>query len=77
MVFFLLNIGKNLWHLSKGQEKNVKDGFFSCQMSSQYTRCVMTQMKDTKHLTVRPLFHWTDQKIKIHLFTCVLAYRMC
>jgi transposase len=35
------------------------------------------QMKDTSHLTVRPLFHWTDQKIKVHLFTCVLAYRMC
>ena len=35
------------------------------------------QMKDVKHLTVRSLFHRTDQKIKIHLFTCVLAYRMC
>jgi transposase len=35
------------------------------------------QMKDTNHLTVRPLFHWTDNKIKIHIFTCVLAYRMC
>jgi transposase len=35
------------------------------------------QMKDTKHLTTRPKFHWTDQKIKIHIFTCVLAYRMC
>jgi transposase len=34
-------------------------------------------MKDTKHLTVRPIFHWTDQMIKVHLFTCVLAYRMC
>jgi transposase len=35
------------------------------------------QMKDTKHLTVRPMFHWTDKMIKIHIFTCVLAYRMC
>jgi transposase len=35
------------------------------------------QMKDSRHLTVRPIFHWTDHKIKIHLFTCVLAYRMC
>jgi transposase len=34
------------------------------------------QMKDTDHLTVRPVFRWTDKMIKIHLFTCVLAYRM-
>jgi len=35
------------------------------------------QMKDTDHLTVRPLFHWTDEKIKVHIFYCVLAYRLC
>jgi transposase len=35
------------------------------------------QMKNTNHLTVRPIFHWTDQKIRIHMFTCVLAYRLC
>jgi transposase len=35
------------------------------------------QMKDSDHLTVRPIFHWTDQKIKIHIFYCVLAYRLC
>jgi transposase len=35
------------------------------------------QMKNTNHLTVRPIFHWTDQKIRIHIFTCVLAYRLC
>jgi transposase len=35
------------------------------------------QLKDTEHLTVRPLFHWTDQKIKIHIFYCVLAFRLC
>ena len=35
------------------------------------------QMKDTNFLTVRPIFHWTDQKIAIHIFICVLAYRLC
>jgi len=35
------------------------------------------QMKDTSHLTVRPIFHWTDPKIKVHIFYCVLAYRLC
>jgi len=35
------------------------------------------QMKDTDHLSVRPLWHWTDQKIKVHIFCCILAYRLC
>ena len=35
------------------------------------------QMKDTDHMTVRPLYHWTDQKINVHIFYCVLSYRLC
>jgi len=35
------------------------------------------QMKDSDHLAVRPIFHWTDEKIRVHIFTCVLAYRLC
>lgn len=35
------------------------------------------QMKDTDHLTVRPIFHWKDERIRVHIFTCVLAYRLC
>lgn len=35
------------------------------------------QMNNPKHLTVRPIFHWTDEKIRVHVFICVLAYRLC
>lgn len=28
-------------------------------------------------LTLRPIFHWTDPRIAIHIFICVLAYRLC
>lgn len=31
-------------------------------------------MKNPYHLAVRPQFHWTDQKIKVHFFICVIAY---
>lgn len=31
------------------------------------------QLKDPEHVAVAPMFHWTDQKIAVHLFTCVLA----
>jgi transposase len=35
------------------------------------------QMKNTEFLSFRPMYHWTDQKIKVHAFYCVLAYRLC
>jgi len=32
------------------------------------------QLKDPDHLAVRPQFHWTDQKVQVHTFLCLLAY---
>jgi transposase len=31
------------------------------------------QMKDPSVVSFSPMFHWTDQKIGVHLFCCVLA----
>jgi len=31
-------------------------------------------MKAPSHLAVRPQYHWTDQKIRVHFFICVLGY---
>lgn len=31
-------------------------------------------IKNPYHLAITPEFHWTDQKIKVHYFTCVLGY---
>lgn len=31
-------------------------------------------LKDPFHLAVRPQYHWTDQKIRVHVFCCVIAY---
>lgn len=31
------------------------------------------QMKDPKFASFSPMFHWTDQKIRVHVFCCVLA----
>lgn len=30
-------------------------------------------MKDPHHIALRPQHHWTDQKVRVHVFTCVLA----
>lgn len=44
--------------------------------SAWHVESAFRQMKNTDHLAARPLFHWTDEKIRVHLFTCVLAYRL-
>ncbi len=35
---------------------------------------VFAHLKDPMHLALRPQFHWTDQKLHVHVFTCVLGY---
>ena len=34
-------------------------------------------MKDPHHICLRPQHHWTDQKIEVHVFCCVLALMLC
>jgi len=34
---------------------------------------IFRQCKDNEHLAVRPQYHWTDQKIQVHAFVCLLA----
>jgi transposase len=31
------------------------------------------EIKNPYHLGLRPQYHWTDQKIRVHVFTCVLG----
>lgn len=33
-------------------------------------------IKNPFHISLRPNFHWTDQKIKVHAFACVLGYTL-
>jgi transposase len=35
---------------------------------------LFADLKDPEHLAIRPQYHWTDQKIHVHVFTCVLGY---
>ncbi|MBT9148443.1 MAG: hypothetical protein DDT32_02217 [Syntrophomonadaceae bacterium] len=36
--------------------------------------CAFKRMKNPFHLAIRPQYHWTDQKIKVHGFICLLAF---
>ncbi len=38
-----------------------------------HVEAVFRQCKDDEHLAIRPQYHWTDQKIHVHVFICLLA----
>ena len=31
-------------------------------------------LKNPYHLTLKPQYHWTDQKIRVHYFICIIGY---
>ena len=33
--------------------------------------------KDTDHFSVRPVYHWTDSKIRVHVMICYLGLSLC
>jgi transposase len=38
-----------------------------------HVESVFRQLKDDDHLALRPQYHWTDQKIQVHAFICLVA----
>jgi len=58
--------------------RDLSDGqIVTSYRNAWYVEHGFRQSKDTSHLSVRPLFHWKDERIKVHIFTCVLAFRLC
>jgi len=39
-----------------------------------HVESVFRQCKDDEHLAIRPQYHWTDQKIQVHAFICLLGF---
>jgi len=35
---------------------------------------VFAHLKDPMHIALRPQFHWTDQKLHVHVLTCIIGY---
>jgi transposase len=35
---------------------------------------VFAHLKDPVHMALRPQHHWTDQKLHVHVFTCVIGF---
>ena len=45
--------------------------------SQHHVEAAFRAMKDPQHLSLRPQHHWTDQKIEVHVFYCVIALLLC
>jgi transposase len=41
--------------------------------AQHHVETAFRRMKDPHFLTFRPTFHWTDQKLRVHAFYCVVA----
>ena len=44
--------------------------------AQSHVETAFRRMKDPRFLAFRPTFHWTDQKLRVHAFYCVLALMM-
>lgn len=45
-----------------------------CYYGQAFIENSFKNIKNPYHLAVTPEFHWTDQKIRVHFFTCVIGY---
>jgi transposase len=45
--------------------------------SQHHVEDAFRDLKDTEHVALRPQRHWTDQKIRVHVYCCVLALLLC
>jgi transposase len=39
-----------------------------------HVESVFAHLKDPVHVMLRPQYHWTDQKLHVHVFMCVVAF---
>ncbi len=44
--------------------------------SQSNVEALFAHLKDPIHVALRPQYHWTDQKLHVHVFTCVLAHML-
>ena len=45
--------------------------------NQHHVESAFRDMKNPYHLCLRPQRHWTDQKMAVHVFYCVLALTLC
>jgi hypothetical protein len=67
--------GKRL--LMTDQHEWSSEDIILAYQGQSHAEAAFRQLKDADHVTVRPQYHWTDQKVRVHTFICLLAYLLC
>ena len=67
-------LGKTILFTDRQEWTN--EQIVSAYRSQHHVEEAFKQMKDTAHLSFRPLRHFTDANIRVHAFYCVLAYTL-
>jgi transposase len=65
--------GKRVLFTDKSPEMASTAQVVADYRSQEAAEADFRQMKDPKVVSFSPMFHWTDQKIRVHVFYCVLA----
>jgi transposase len=65
--------GTRVLFTDKGTEAASTAQVVADYRSQEAAEADFRQMKDPKVVSFSPMFHWTDQKIRVHVFYCVLA----
>lgn len=65
--------GKRVLFTDKGTEVASTATIVADYRSQEAAEADFRQMKDPKVVSFSPMFHFTDQKIRVHVFYCVLA----
>jgi transposase len=68
-------LGKSILFSDRGEwsDAQIVRGY----RSQHHVEDAFRDLKNTEHLALRPQRHWTDQKIRVHVFYCVLALTLC
>ncbi len=45
-----------------------------CYRNQTEIEALFAHLKDPEHVSVRPQFHWTDQKLHVHVLTCEIGH---
>ena len=64
-------LGKNLIFTDRSEwsDAQIVHGY----RAQHHVERAFRDMKDVRHIAIRPQYHWTDQKIEVHVFICVMA----
>lgn len=72
------NLLKDKWFgrriLITNRHQWVTEEIISAYWGQSNVECVFKTIKNPFHLALRPQYHWTDQKIEVHGFICIIAF---